>query len=280
MSRFVKAVPNYYKILNVPRNATTQEIKDAFYKLAKVSHPDVSKNHNDETFKQISEAYQVLKSPETKKEYDTQLSMQEHDEHASKRNSSSSSASGFSSWTNPKSEDAYSQSAQNNSFYDNPKDFADFKNQYQYYEYMRKENGNGTYNGDSSKFHKFNDKYHQYFTQKNVFDQKFSKETGNANETMEHRYDPQTNTHYYYYSKSSTKAGSKEEEYSNFYTMQGTYDSYEQSKNIPTVFGIKIEHLLMGIALFSLIYGWFQYNSSTKYQPYSNVYERRKSEEV
>lgn len=47
---------NYYKILNVTEKATQSEIKQQYYKLAKIYHPDV--NTTDETkFKQINEAY-------------------------------------------------------------------------------------------------------------------------------------------------------------------------------------------------------------------------------
>jgi curved DNA-binding protein len=63
---------DYYKILGVSRNATTDEVKKAFRKLAVKYHPD--KNPNDKTaeekFKEISEANEVLSDPEKRKKYD------------------------------------------------------------------------------------------------------------------------------------------------------------------------------------------------------------------
>lgn len=62
---------DYYKILGVEKNATTDDIKKAFKKLAKVHHPDANKGDNNDTkFKEINEAYEVLKDPEKRAKYD------------------------------------------------------------------------------------------------------------------------------------------------------------------------------------------------------------------
>lgn len=68
---------NYYDILNIPKNATEKDIKKAYKKLASKYHPDknVGKSKeeitkNEKTFKEISEAYEVLSNPEKRKEYD------------------------------------------------------------------------------------------------------------------------------------------------------------------------------------------------------------------
>lgn len=50
---------DYYAILNVDRSCTLEQIKQAFFKLAKVHHPD--KGGKEEEFKKINEAYQWLK---------------------------------------------------------------------------------------------------------------------------------------------------------------------------------------------------------------------------
>jgi curved DNA-binding protein len=63
---------DYYKILGVAKGATTEEIKKAYRRLAKLHHPD--KNPGDKSaedkFKEIQEAHEVLKDPEKRKKYD------------------------------------------------------------------------------------------------------------------------------------------------------------------------------------------------------------------
>jgi curved DNA-binding protein len=64
---------DYYQILGVGRDATADEIKKVYRKLAMKYHPDKAKGDKkqaEEKFKQISEAYAVLSNPEKKKEYD------------------------------------------------------------------------------------------------------------------------------------------------------------------------------------------------------------------
>ncbi len=67
------AEQDYYQLLGVGRDASPDEIKKAYRKLALKYHPDKAKGDKkqaEEKFKQISEAYAVLSNPEKKKQYD------------------------------------------------------------------------------------------------------------------------------------------------------------------------------------------------------------------
>jgi molecular chaperone DnaJ len=61
---------NYYDILGVTKNATEEEIKSAFRKLAHKHHPD-KKGGDEKKFKEVSEAYAVLSDKKKRAEYDT-----------------------------------------------------------------------------------------------------------------------------------------------------------------------------------------------------------------
>jgi curved DNA-binding protein len=63
---------DYYKVLGVERNATEDEIKRSYRKLALEHHPDRNPGNNsaEDKFKEINEAYQVLSDPEKKGRYD------------------------------------------------------------------------------------------------------------------------------------------------------------------------------------------------------------------
>ncbi|WP_187983081.1 DnaJ domain-containing protein [Borreliella bavariensis] len=63
---------DYYNILGIQKNASNEEIKKAYKKLAIKYHPDKNKGNKiaEEKFKEINEAYEILSSPDKKRNYD------------------------------------------------------------------------------------------------------------------------------------------------------------------------------------------------------------------
>ncbi len=78
---------DYYKILEIDKNATESDIKSAYRKLARKYHPDLNPNDKEaeRKFKEINEANEVLRDPENRKKYDTYGENWKHSEEFEKQ---------------------------------------------------------------------------------------------------------------------------------------------------------------------------------------------------
>ncbi|MDB5226092.1 MAG: molecular chaperone DnaJ [Bacteroidota bacterium] len=88
---------DYYKILGVNKNATQDEIKSAYRKLARKFHPDLNPDNKEaqNKFQQINEANEVLSDPEKRKKYDKYGKDWKHAEEFEKQQSQRQQSSNF-----------------------------------------------------------------------------------------------------------------------------------------------------------------------------------------
>lgn len=76
---------SYYEILGIENFSSIEEVKKAYKRLVKQYHPDVNRENNSiELYKDIVNAYTILKDPQTKAEYDQQLKNQKEINHKMK----------------------------------------------------------------------------------------------------------------------------------------------------------------------------------------------------
>src|SRR5436305_10895228 len=106
---------DYYQVLGVNKNATDEEIKKAYRKLARKYHPDLNPNDKEanKKFQQINEANEVLSDPEKRKKYDQYGKDWKHAEEFEKakqsgRQWSNADTESFSGFSNSFDEDRFS----------------------------------------------------------------------------------------------------------------------------------------------------------------------------
>ena len=67
----------HYEVLQVPRQASWEEVKASFRRLAKIYHPDFTPGMEGSRFRQIYEAYRILSNPARRRAYDRELQASE-----------------------------------------------------------------------------------------------------------------------------------------------------------------------------------------------------------
>ena len=99
---------DYYKVLDVDKNASNAEIKKQYRKLARKYHPDLNPNDHEaeKRFKQVNEANEVLSDPEKRKKYDEYGKDWQHAEEFEKAKKARGNTGDFSGYTYSGSGDA------------------------------------------------------------------------------------------------------------------------------------------------------------------------------
>src|ERR1700761_3040037 len=88
---------DYYQVLGIDKNASQEEIKKAYRKLARKHHPDLNPNDKEahKKFQQLNEANEVLSDPEKRKKYDQYGKDWQHAEQFEKARQSQQRTGGF-----------------------------------------------------------------------------------------------------------------------------------------------------------------------------------------
>ena len=92
---------DYYKVLDLPKDASEKDIKKAYRKLARKYHPDLNPDdaEAERRFKQVNEAHEVLSDPEKRKKYDQYGKDWQHAEEFEKARKARSQQGGFGEYT-------------------------------------------------------------------------------------------------------------------------------------------------------------------------------------
>lgn len=73
----MRDMQDYYTMLGVTPQATLQEIKRAYRRLARLHHPDLNKEARDDLIKRLNQAYEILRDPQKRAAYDAQFARRE-----------------------------------------------------------------------------------------------------------------------------------------------------------------------------------------------------------
>ena len=103
----VQSQKNYYEILGVSSDASLQEIKSAYRKLARKYHPDVAGAEGTEKFKEVTEAYETLSDETKRKRYDILFGIFNYNQSTSQKNAQKESQSAYQSQQTQQKQDEY-----------------------------------------------------------------------------------------------------------------------------------------------------------------------------
>lgn len=164
---------DYYKTLGISNNATEKEIKTAYYKLAKIHHPDLNKGKNSELFKEITAAYDTLSDQTKRKEYDASRSF----------NNFFGGANKYSSQQNTQSNYNYN----NSNFYNN------FRGTNYSYKSNQKQQQQQQYEDPLKGFNDFFKNFYQKYNQDNQTNYKKDFSSGSKNDHFKSYYNKNKN---------------------------------------------------------------------------------------